>query len=304
MIAVMANGYGSPDVLEAKEIAKPSPKSNEVLIKVITSTVHRGDAKIRSLDAPNWQKPLMRLFMGMRKPKNALGMELSGIVTEIGKNVKKFKVGDEVFAMTLFSKFGGNAEYKTMAENNVIEKKPANLSHKQTVALSGGGITALWVMKRAKIKQGQKVLVYGASGSIGTFAVQIAKSFGAIVTGVCSTENIEMVKNLGADKVIDYTKENFTTEPYDIAFDAVSKMTKEQKTKLKYSVFLDIIKHSNGVNKSKARELLTEIKTLAESGKVKAVIDKAYPMEQIVDAHRYVDTGKKKGNVIIRVQNE
>jgi NADPH:quinone reductase-like Zn-dependent oxidoreductase len=268
MKAIVYEKYGPPEVLQLKEIEKPTPKDNEVLIRVYASTVHAGDVRMRSFTVPPQEWLLARLFLGIRKPKRSiLGMELAGEIESVGKDVKQFKKGDQVFASTLWSNFGGYAEYNCMPEDN---------------------------------------LIYGASGSTGITAVQIAKSFGAEVTGVCSTRNVEMVKSYGADKVIDYTKEDFTQngETYDVVFDAVGKMEKSIKKSLKKTVtFLDVHKDSGGMGKaSKVREDLVLLKELCEAGKFKAVIDRSFPLEQIVEAHKYVEKGHKKGNVVIVVE--
>ena len=209
MKAAVCTGYGSPDVIKITEIEKPSPKANEVLIKVYATTVHRGDVRMRSFNVPGppWQAIIGRLFLGITKPRRAvLGMELSGKVEAIGKNVTKYKEGDEVFASTVWCGLGGYAEYKCVPENNVISKKPTNTTFEEAATLPSGGVTALWIIKKSKIQKDQKVLIYGASGSVGTFSVQFAKHLGAEVTGVCSTQNIDLVKSLGAKYVIDYTK--------------------------------------------------------------------------------------------------
>jgi len=233
MKAVICTKYGAPKVLQIQNIEKPKPKGNEVLIKIVATTVHIGDTKIRSFK-PGMGffqdmliKPIMRIMIGFRGPrKKILGMELSGEIESIGKNVTLFKKGDQVFASTEM-KFGTYAEYICLPEDGVLTLKPSNMTHEEAAPVPNGGITALLFLRKAKVQKGQNVLVYGASGSVGTFAVQLAKHFGASVTGVCSTVNMSMVESLGADKVIDYTQEDFTKndETYDLIFDAVGKLT-------------------------------------------------------------------------------
>jgi NADPH:quinone reductase-like Zn-dependent oxidoreductase len=308
MKAIVYERYGPPEVLQLKEIEKPTPKNNEVLIKVHATTVTIGDTRMRSFKVPREQWLFARLYLGIRKPKRAiLGMELAGEIEAIGKDVTRFKVGDPVFASTFEVNFGGYAEYKCMSEDGLLAIKPSNLTFEEAAASVGAGMTALRCLKRGNIQRGQKVLIYGASGAVGTNAVQLVKNlYGAHVTGVCSTANLDLVKSLGADRVIDYTKEDFSQsrETYDVAFDAVAKFppAKAKKALKKTGIYLNAHKDSDaGSNRIRNQELL-DLKELIEAGKLKPVIDRVYPMEEIAEAHRYVETGRKKGNVVIKIR--
>ena len=307
MKAVLCREYGPPEVLQIVERDKPVPKGDEVLIRVHATTVHRGDSRMRGLDIPGaaWKRFLARLVLGFNKPKNdILGMELAGEIKAVGQSVARFKPGDQVFASTMWSGFGAYAEYKCMPQDGALALKPSNMNYEEAAVLPSGGITTLGVIKMADIQPGQSVLIYGASGSVGTFAVQLAKALGAEVTGVCSTANLELVNSLGADRVIDYTKDDFAknTQKYDVVFDAVHEMPEEYKRSLKEGgTYLNIDSSSDRIKTKDVPSLLQELKELAEAGKLEAVIDRRYPLEQIVEAHRYVDTGRKKGNVVITV---
>jgi NADPH:quinone reductase-like Zn-dependent oxidoreductase len=325
MKAIAYKRYGSPDVLELREVVKPTPKDNEILIKMHATTVTSGDWRVRSLDMPVGFGLISRLVFGVRRPRQPiLGTELAGEVESVGKDVRKFKIGDHVFAFD-DARMGCHAEYKCMPEDGAVVPKPANLTFDEAAAVSFGGTTALSFFKRGKLQSGEKVLINGASGGVGTAAVQLAKHFGANVTGVCSNANERLVRSLGADHVIDYTKEDFTAngETYDVIIDTVgtapfsrSKGSLKEKGRL-LLVLADLpamlqIPWASMTSSKKiiagpaaARaEDLRFLAELAEAGKFRPVIDRRYPFEQITEAHRYVDTGRKKGNVIITLQHD
>jgi len=317
MKAAVYTKYGQPDVLHIKQVNKPIPNKNEILLRIKATAVNSGDWRLRKAD------PFaVRFIFGLLKPKiNILGSVFSGEIESIGEDVKHFKVGDSVFGHTDMS-FGAYAEYKCLPENVSIALKPANISHKEAAVIPFGGVTALHFIKKAAIQPGQKVLVVGASGAVGSAAVQLAKSFGANVTGVCSTANIDLVKSIGADRVIDYTKEDFTQngEIYDVIFDAVKAISVSRSLKslnkngimilsaaemseMLQGVWISMTsnrKVMTGVISHKAADILF-LKELVEAGKFKPIIDRTYPLEQIAEAHAYVEKGHKKGNVAIEV---
>jgi NADPH:quinone reductase-like Zn-dependent oxidoreductase len=328
MKAIVCTKYGSPDVLQLKEVEKPTPKDNEVLIKIYAATATAGDCELRSLKFPFLLQLLMRIGFGFRGPrkKKILGQELAGEIESVGKNVTKFKKGDQVFAHAGFS-FGAYAEYKCMHEESkgmggLLVKKPANMTYEEAATVPTGGLEALHYLRKANIKNGQKVLINGAGGSIGTIGVQLAKYFGAEVTAVDNSSKLDMLRSIGADHVIDYTNENFTDkdETYDVIFDVVGKSSFSGSIKSLNENGFYLIANPRRSYKVQGRrfskssnkkvivggadhkiEQLIFLKELIEEGKLKAVIDKHYPLEKTAEAHRYVENGHKKGNVVINI---
>ena len=313
MKAIICTAYGPPEVLRLENVDRPVPGDSDVLIKVHATTCHIGDTRVRGFNVPFWQMVPFRLYLGIRRPKRSiLGMELAGKVEETGKDVKRFKTGDDVFATTGFE-FGAHAQYACVPEDagnvkkGLVARKPANMSYQEAAAgVATGGLTARELLKKATIQPGQKVLVYGASGSVGVFAVQLAKHLGADVTGVCSTKNLEMVSSLGANRVIDYTKENFVKEgeTYDVILDAVGKLPRSRGKKALKStgIYLNVMKDSGSGGGVKTEDLVF-LKDLIEAGELVTVIDRTYPLEEMVEAHRYVEKGHKKGHVVITVSH-
>jgi NADPH:quinone reductase-like Zn-dependent oxidoreductase len=325
MKAVIFEKYGNSDVLELKEIPRPAPLNNEVLVKIHATSVTAEDPKMRGFNHPPLLKLPVGLMFGFTRPKfPVLGMEFSGIIESVGASVKKFKKGDHVFGYTGLS-FGAYAEYKCLTENSLMYFKPENLSFEQTATLVNGYLSALvYMKKKGGIKKGDYVLIYGASGSVGTAAVQLSKYFGAIVTGVCSTRNLELVRSIGADHVIDYTKEDFTgrNEKYDMIFDTIGKTSMKNCMKLlkpdgKYlltefgvihilsAIYTSLFKRKKVIvaasNLYWEKKDLILLKELAETGHLKPVIDRSYRLEDVADAHKYVETGRKAGNVAVVV---
>ncbi len=315
MKAIVYTKYGSPEVLQLKNVAKPIPKDNEVLIKVKATAVNSGDVRLRKAD------PFaVRFIFGLTKPKiNVLGVVFSGEIESVGNDVTGFKIGEQVFGHTDM-RFGAYAEYICVAQNGSLALKPDKLSHAEVAVIPFGAVTALHFIKKAAIKPGQKVLIVGASGAVGSAAVQMVKSFGAHVTGLCSTANIELVKSLGANKVIDYTKEDFmhNGEIYDVIFDTVNTIAVSQSLKSLnrkgililsaagmsetfQGLFISITRRRKvlfGVISHTAADIVF-LKELMETGKLKPVIDRTYTLEQMAEAHAYVEKGHKKGNVAI-----
>lgn len=320
MKAIVYTKYGPPDVLQLKEVEKPVPNELEVLIKIYATSVTSGDCRVRKAE------PFaIRFFNGLIKPKKitTLGNELAGEIEDVGKNVKLFRKGDQVFGQAGLS-LGANSEYICLKEDAALVIKTANISYEEAATIPFGGNTALHFLRKGNIRSSQKVLIYSASGSLGTAAVQLARNFGAEVTGICSTANVELVKSLGADKVIDYTKEDFTKNglTYDVIFDTTGKSpfsgcVKSLKQKGIYlrAVHMSLSSIVRGLWTSltsskkviggiaiESKENLSFLKELIEAGKLKPVIDRIYPFEEIAEAHRYVEKGHKRGNVAIRVR--
>ena len=300
MKAIVITGSGAPEVLELREVEKPVPRDNEMLVKVHASTVTIGDAILRKM--PRFFTGPMMMVMGFKLKKIA-GHELAGTVEAVGKDIGSFSIGDRVFGTTTGLRYGANAEYVCIPEKwerGMVASKPVNVSFAEAAAIPIGGMTALQLLRRVNVKNGDDVLICGASGSVGTYAVQLAKYYGAHVTGVCSGANLDLVRSIGADEVIDYTKEDFrkNSKTYDVVFDTVRKLKRSgcNRSLGKNGIFI-----STWSPTKESNEDLVQLKELVEIGKVRPVIDRTYTLEEVVEAHRYVDKGHKRGNVVISV---
>jgi len=303
MKAVICTKYGSPEVLQLREVFKPKPKDNQILVKIVATTVNSADARVRSLDIKGFLKVIMQLVLGSSKPrKPILGTVFSGVVETVGDKVSKFKVGDKVFGMTGYN-FGTYAEYITVNQNSNMLEMPKNATYEEAAAIIFGGQTAIYFLEKANIgdKPNQKTLIIGATGSVGTAAIQIARHHKADITAVCSSEGRKLVSDLGVNNIVLYDKEDFTkqTEKIDIIFDAVGKYNRKQ-----CKILLNkngIYKTVSSTNASETIQQLQLLKELFEKEEFKAVIDKTFQMKEIIQAHRYVDTGRKKGNVVLKI---
>jgi NADPH:quinone reductase-like Zn-dependent oxidoreductase len=319
--AIVCTRYGPPDVLQLREVEKPTPKDDEVMIRVHAASVAMGDCELRGLKVPFEWKLLLRMGFGITAPRRKiLGQELAGEIESTGKAVTRFKEGDQVFALTGLH-LGAYAEYDCLKETAILAAKPANMSYEEAAVVPAGGLHAINFLRRANIPPGQEVLVRGAGGSIGTIAVQLAKSYGAIVTGVDRTGKLDMIRSIGADHVVDYTKEDFTKngKTYDVVFDTIGRSSfSDLMRSVKPEGYLllgnpGLSQLFRGIGRSKNGKKvlrwtgaypvqdLVALRELIEAGKLRSVIDRRYPLEEIVEAHRYVDTGEKKGNVVITV---
>jgi NADPH:quinone reductase-like Zn-dependent oxidoreductase len=327
MRAIIWTEYGPPDVLQLREVEKPTPKDNEVRIRICATTVTSGDCEQRNLTLPFWHQLALRMYVGLKKPVRIpiLGMELAGEIESVGKDVKRFREGDQVFAATGFTGMGTYAEYICLPEEpeeGALASKPANMTHEEAAAVPVGGQEALCFLRQGAVQSGQKVLINGAGGTIGTFAVQLAKAFGAEVTAVDSTGKLDVLRSIGADHVIDYMQEDFTRsgETYDVILDLVGKSSfsgcmRSLKQDGRLLIANPGLSHrvrgrwasmTGGKNvlfgaADPKTENLLFLKELIEAGQLRSVVDRCYPLEQTAEAHRYVETGQKKGNVVITV---
>jgi NADPH:quinone reductase-like Zn-dependent oxidoreductase len=325
MRAVVLTKFGPPDVLQLQEVAKPAPKDNEVLIRIHATTVTAGDSQLRGLRVPFPLRPLIRLYARFVRPKPIiLGQELAGAIEAVGKDVTRYRQGDQVCAWSALA-LGAYAEYTCLSETAVMAIKPSNMTFEEAAPLPVGGLEAVYFMRRAGIQSGQKVLIVGAGGSIGTYAVQIARYFGAEVTAVDSTGKLDMLRSIGAAHVIDYTREDFTRrdQTYNVIFDVIGKSQfvrsmqsltpsgryllgnprLSQRVRRRWTSMTSNKKIIPWANRtaSEHAEDFNFLKELIEAGKIKSVIDRCYPLAQTAEAHRYVDTGQKKGHVVITV---
>jgi len=329
MKAIVWTEYGPPDVLQLQEVEKPSPKDDEVLIEIHATTVTTGDCEQRSLRLPIWHRLPMRAYVGLKRPRRItiLGMEVAGEVESVGRDVEMFRKGDQVFAATGFARMGTYAEYICLpeeSEEGALTAKPANMTYEEAAAVPVGGLEALAFLRQGDVRSGQKVLINGAGGTIGPFAVQLAKCFGAEVTAVDSTGKLEMLRSIGADHVIDYTQEDFTKrgETYDFILDVVGKSSFSGSVKALTPNGCYLIANPGlsqvargrwarvanskkviGGNASYRTDDLVYLRGLIEAGEVRSVVDRCYPLAQVAEAHRYVEEGRKKGNVVIEVKN-
>ena len=302
MKAIICPQYGPAEVLQLEEVAKPIPKSSQILVKIVATTVNSGDARVRSLHVKGFMKVIMRLVLGISKPRQPiLGTTFSGIVETVGDNVSKFKVGDKVFGMTGF-KFGTHAEYIAVNQHSHVLEMPKNATYEEAAAIIFGGHTAIYFLEKAKIaeKPSKKILIIGATGSVGTAAIQIAKHHHADITAVCSSNGQKLVGELGVSSIILYDKEDFTkrAEKFDIIFDAVGAFNRKKCAALlnENGVYKSVNKYA-----SETIQQLELLKELFEKGVFKATIDKTFKMAEIIEAHRYVDEGRKKGNVVLKI---
>jgi NADPH:quinone reductase-like Zn-dependent oxidoreductase len=324
MKAVICQKYGPPETLHLEEVERPTPKRNEVRIRVVATTAARGDCELRGLAVPPLLQFMLRIAFGLRGPRRRiLGQELAGEIESVGNDVKLFKKGDQVFALTGLH-LGAYAEYDCLPERGLVAIKPSNMTFEEAAAVPVGGLHAYHFLNRADIRSGQKVLIIGAGGSIGTFAVQIAKSLGADVTGVDTAEKLAVVRSIGADRAIDYNHEDFTSEGeiYDVIFDAIGKGSfsgcmkslrkggryllgnpgLSQQLRAKWTSMTGGRKVIGGTVSYKIEDMIS-LRELIEAGEVKSIIDRRYPLEKMVEAHKYVDSGQKKGNVVVTVSS-
>ena len=327
MKAIVWTAYGPPDVLKLKEVETPTPKDNEVLVRIHAAAVTAGDCEQRSLKLPFLLSLPMRMYVGFNKPKRItiLGMDLAGAIESVGKDVKRFKRGDQIFATTGIVNMGTYAEYICLPEEDdevALAMKPVNMTYQEATCVPTGGLEALHFIRQGNIKNGQRIIIIGAGGTIGTFAVQLAKYYGVEVTAVDSAEKLDMLRSIGADKVIDYTKEDFTKsdKSYDVVFDVAGKSSFTRSIRIlqqngRYLIanprlsqmlrgrFTSMTSSKKVIlgAANQTTENLLFLKELIEQGKIKSVVDRTYPLEQIVEAHKYVETGRKKGHVVITV---